>query len=196
MKKNLALIFLGLHLNANCQTVGVEKTFFSIQTGFAGIWINNETKLTSSIVLRSEIGVEHDFVVGSHYEEAGFILQPVLTFEPRYYYNLEKRNLRGKRTSKNSGNYLSIKTSYHPDWFVINLDANITKTADLSIVPTWGIKRQIGSNFTYEAGVGLGYRVVYLRPRYYSDEPQNVDIGNSNRHQYVPYLHLRMGYTF
>ena len=196
MKKILALIFLGLNLNANCQTVGVEKTFFSIQTGLAGIWINNETKLSNSIALRSEIGIEHDFFVGDQYDGAGFILQPVLTLEPRYYYNLEKRKSRGKKTSKNSGNYLSLKTSYHPDWFVLNLDENITKTADLSIIPTWGIKRQIGSNFTYETGLGLGYRIVYLKPNYYNGSSQNVDDVSTNRNQYTPYLHLRIGYTF
>ena len=196
MKKKLALIFLGLNLNANCQTVGVEKTFFSIQTGLAGIWINNETRLSNSIALRSEIGIEHDFFVGDQYDGAGFILQPVLTLEPRYYYNLEKRNSRGKKTSKNSGNYLSLKTSYHPDWFILNLDENITKTADLSIIPTWGIKRQIGSNFTYETGLGLGYRIVYLKPNYYNGSSQNVDDVSTNRNQYTPYLHLRIGYTF
>ena len=196
MKKNLALIFLGLNLNANCQTVGVEKTFFSIQTGLAGIWINNEAKLSNSIALRSEIGIEHDFFVGDQYDVAGFILQPVLTLEPRYYYNLEKRNYRGKKTSKNSGNYLSLKTSYHPDWFVLNLDENITKTADLSIIPTWGIRRQIGSNFTYETGLGFGYRIVYLKPNYYNGSSQNVDDVSKSRNQYTPYLHLRIGYTF
>ena len=194
MKKILALIFLGLNINVNSQNV--EKTFFSIQTGLAGIWINNETKLSNSIALRSEIGIEHDFFVGDQYDGAGFILQPVLTLEPRYYYNLEKRNSRGKKTSKNSGNYLSLKTSYHPDWFILNLDENITKTADLSIIPTWGIKRQIGSNFTYETGLGLGYRIVYLKPNYYNGSSQNVDDISTNRNQYTPYLHLRIGYTF
>ena len=196
MKKNLALIFLGLTLNANCQTIGVEKTFFSIQTGLAGIWINNESKLSNTIALRSEIGIERDFFVGDQYDGAGFILQPVLTLEPRYYYNLEKRNSKGKKTSKNSGNYLSLKTSYHPDWFVLNLDENITKTADLSIIPTWGIKRQIGNNFTYETGLGLGYRIVYLKPNYYNGSSQNADDISTNRNQYTPYLHLRIGYTF
>jgi len=194
MKKILALIFLGLNINVNSQNV--EKTFFSIQTGLAGIWINNETRLSNSIALRSEIGIEHDFFVGDQYDGAGFILQPVLTLEPRYYYNLEKRNSRGKKTSKNSGNYLSLKTSYHPDWFILNLDENITKTADLSIIPTWGIKRQIGSNFTYETGLGLGYRIVYLKPNYYNGSSQNVDDISTNRNQYTPYLHLRIGYTF
>jgi hypothetical protein len=52
----------------------VEKTF-SIQTGLAGIWINNETKLSNSIALRSEIGIEHDFLLATNMMELD--LQPV-----------------------------------------------------------------------------------------------------------------------
>jgi hypothetical protein len=38
---------------------------------------------------------------------------------------------------------------------VLSLADNYTKTADLAI-PTWGIKRQIGTHFTYETAIGLG----------------------------------------
>ncbi|SHF17238.1 hypothetical protein SAMN05444377_104179 [Flavobacterium fontis] len=196
MKKGLVLLLLGLHQLITSQTTaGVEKNFYSIQTGIAGIWITNETRLSNAIALRSEIGLEHDFTVGQHYDNAGFILQPVLTVEPRLYYNLRKRNAQGRKTSFNSGDFLSIKTSYHPDWFVLNLDANFTKTADLSIVPTWGIKRQIGSNFTYETGLGFGYRIVYLKANRNQGSQYSND-GIQNRHQYVPYLHFRIGYVF
>jgi hypothetical protein len=58
-----------------------------------------------------------------------------------------------------------------------------------------GIKRQIGSNFTYETGLGFGYRIVYLKPNYYNGSSQNVDDVSTNRIN-IPYLHLRMGYTF
>lgn len=192
----LTVALIGLTLTVKSQNASVEKSLFGLQTGLLGIWAHNEAKLTNQIALRSEIGIEHDFFVGDQYDGAGFILQPVLTLEPRYYYNLEKRNSSGKKTSKNSGNYLSLKTSYHPDWFVLNLDEKITKTADLSIIPTWGIKRQIGSNFTYETGIGLGYRIVYLKPNYFNGNSQNVDDVSINRNQYSPYLHLRVGYTF
>jgi hypothetical protein len=197
MKRVIAVLILAFNLNVNAQEVGVEKSIFGIQTGFGahtGIWFNNESKLSNSIALRSEIGLEKDFTVGDHYDGAGFILQPVLTVEPRYYYNLEKRNSKGKKTANNSGNYISIKTSYHPDWFVINLADNVTKTADLAIVPTWGLKRQIGNHFTYETAVGFGYRVVYLKENSVNGNVQNVD-GAYNRNQYIPYLHIGIGYT-
>ena len=196
MKKIIAFIIFGLTINSNAQKASVEKTLFGIQTGFAGLWLNNETKLTNSIALRSEIGIENDFAVGDHYSGTGFILQPVLNIEPRYYYNLEKRNSNRKKISKNSGNYVSIKTSYHPDWFVINLDENITKIADLSIIPTWGIKRQIGNHFNFETGIGFGYRIVYLKPNYRTANSQNVDDFALNRNKYTPYFHLRIGYAF
>lgn len=79
---------------------------------------------------------------------------------------------------------------------MINLDKNITKTADLAIVPTWGMKRQIDNNFTYETGIGLGYRIVYLKANYFNGNSQNADGFAKNRNQYTPYLHLRIGYTF
>lgn len=196
MKKIFLFIILGITINLKAQEASVEKSMFSIQTGFAGLWINNEFKFANSLALRSEIGIEYDFAVGDHYDEAGFILQPVITLEPRFYYNLKKRNSKGRKTSNNSGNYLSLRTSYHPDWFVINLDDKITKTADLSIIPTWGIKRSIGDHFTYETGVGLGYRLVFLKANSYNGHAQNVDDFNTTESQYTPYLHLRIGYIF
>ncbi|MEN2487260.1 hypothetical protein AAYQ05_05605 [Flavobacterium sp. B11] len=196
MKKIFLFIILGISITLKAQDASVEKSIFSVQTGFAGLWLNNELKLSNSIALRSEIGIEYDFAVGDHYDEAGFILQPVIALEPRFYYNLKKRNANGRKISNNSGNYLSLKTSYHPDWFVINLDDNITKTADLSIIPTWGIKRSIGNHFTYEAAVGLGYRLVFLKANSYNGHAQNVDGFNSTESQYTPYLHLRVGYVF
>ncbi|TDW48935.1 hypothetical protein EV144_103455 [Flavobacterium sp. 270] len=196
MKKILFFILLGLTITAKAQEGSVEKSMFSVQTGFAGLWLSNELRLSNSIALRSEIGIEYDFAVGDHYDEAGFILQPVITVEPRYYYNLEKRNANGKKTAHNSGNYLSLRTSYHPDWFVINLDDDITKTADLSIIPTWGMKRSIGNHFTYEAGAGLGLRFVFLKANSYNGNAQNVDGFNTTDLQYTPYLHLRIGYVF
>ena len=68
MKKMfLILLFCGLSVVSHAQTVkpvhlsssakaSVEKSIFGIQTGFLGIWINNEVRLSNSFVLRSELG--------------------------------------------------------------------------------------------------------------------------------------------
>ena len=33
------------------------------------------------------------------------------------------------------GHFISLKTSYHPDWFVISNTGNISVISDISIIP-------------------------------------------------------------
>lgn len=177
MKKIITLIFLSLSIFCNAQNVSVEKSVFGIQTGFLGIWVHNESRLSNTIALRSELGLDAGILFTDFEGRSGFLLAPVLTLEPRYYYNLNKRNLKSKNINNNSGNFISIKSSYHPDWFVIS-DITDHITSDISFIPTWGIRRNIGTHFNYETGLGIGYR-------FFSNESEAV--GN---------LHLRIGYIF
>ena len=177
MKKIITLLFLSLSVLCDAQNASVEKSVFGIQTGFLGIWIHNESKLSNTITLRSEIGLDAGILFTDFEGRSGFLLAPVLTLEPRFYYNLNKRNSKLKDISNNSGTFISLKTSYHPDWFVIS-DITDHITSDISFIPTWGIRRNIGVHFNYEAGAGIGYR-------FFSNESEAV--GN---------LHLRIGYVF
>ncbi len=54
----------------------VEKSIFSIQAGPIGIWINNEARLSRSLVLRAEIGYAARLLWGAGQEE-GFLTAPV-----------------------------------------------------------------------------------------------------------------------
>ena len=58
------------------------------------------------------------------------------------------------------------------------------------------MKRQIGNHFNFETGIGLGYRVVYLKPNYRTANYQSVDDSGLDRNQYTPYFHFRIGYAF
>ncbi|MGV0922640.1 hypothetical protein [Empedobacter tilapiae] len=186
MKKISLITFLFSFIYINAQETSVEKSIFSVQTGFLGIWINNESKLTNNFALRSEIGLDSGIWGGDLYDGTAFLLTPVLTIEPRYYYNLDKRKNNGKNISKNNGNFISLKTSYHPDWFIIsNKDVNII--SDISFIPTWGIKRNIiSTNFNYELGFGIGYQYIFYKSDGYSKNESDVGVN----------LHLRVGYTF
>jgi hypothetical protein len=184
MKKIFVILFAGLALIAKAQEVSVEKSIFSVQTGLLGVWVQNEARISNKIALRSEAGFDSGIWGGTYYDKVGFLMAPVLTLEPRFYYNIEKRNLKSKRIDNNSGNFLSIKTSYHPDWFVISNQHNISIISDLSIVPTWGMRRNIGKHFNYEVGGGIGYQYVFGQKGY-------------SKGSYVAYnLLLRIGYTF
>jgi hypothetical protein len=116
------------------QNASVEKSTYGLQTGFLGVWAHNETKLTNSIALRSEIGFDSGIWGGDFYNGTGFLMTPVITLEPKLYYNLDKRFRNAKRIDGNSGNFISLKTSYHPDWFVISNKDNVKVISDCIIL--------------------------------------------------------------
>jgi hypothetical protein len=136
--------------------------------------------------LRSEIGLDSGIWGGDFYNGTGFLMRPVLSLEPKLYYNLNKRVSKSKRIDGNSGNFISLKTSYHPDWFVISNKDNISVISDISVIPTWGIRRNIGNHFNYETGVGIGYRYIFAKQAGF---PKNKSEAAFN-------LHLRIGYRF
>jgi len=170
----------------NAQNASVEKSTYGIQTGLLGIWAHREVKLTNQIALRQEIGMDAGFWGGSFYPKNGYLMTPVITLEPRWYYNLNKRISKSRNILGNSGNFLSFKTSYNPNWFVISNYDNIQIADQISIIPTWGIKRNIGNHFTYETGIGIGYRYIFAKSVGYLENQSETALN----------LHLRLGYRF
>ncbi|MDG5490435.1 hypothetical protein [Psychroserpens sp. SPM9] len=171
---------------AQQKDASVEKSVFGVQTGLLGIWANNESRLSNSIVLRTELGMDAGIFGNDIYNSSGYILGFVITAEPRWYYNLNRRQNKSKRIDGNSGNFISLKTSYHPDWFYFSSDDNVKLIADISIIPTYGIRRNIGKHFNYEAGFGIGY-IEYLNDN---------DVIILNESDVAVNLHLRLGYRF
>ena len=171
---------------SNAQDASVEKSTYGIQTGILGIWGYREVKLTNQIALREEIGMDAGFWGGSFYPKNGYLMTPVITLEPRWYYNLNKRISKSRNISGNSGNFLSLKKSYNPKWFVISNYDSIQIADQISIIPTWGIKRNIGNHFTYETGIGIGYRYIFAKSLGYLENQSETALN----------LHLRLGYRF
>jgi hypothetical protein len=186
MRAVLAIVGLGLAISAKSQEVSVEKSVFGLQTGFLGIWVHGEIRMASELALRLEAGLDAGIWGGTYYEKTGFLLTPVLTVEPRWYYNLAARDSRSKEVDGNSANFISVKISFHPDWFVISNYEDLNKISDVSIIPTWGIRRNIGIYFNYEAGVGVGYRYIFAKKAGYPENEGSVAYN----------IHLRIGYKF
>ena len=183
-KKILSSLLIGLiYFAGNSQTASVEKSTSGIQTGLIGIWVHNEMKLTNQIALRTEVGMNAGIFGGDFYPKNGFLMTPVITAEPRWYYNLEKRQLKSKNISGNSGNFVALQTSYHPNWFVISNYDNIKTFNLITIIPMWGIKRNIGKHFTYETAIGVGYGHQFRK--------EYGDLSGA-----IAQLHLRVGYRF
>ncbi|WP_187264490.1 hypothetical protein [Pontibacter beigongshangensis] len=176
----------GATLMATAQDASVEKSVYGLQTGLLGIWAHNESRITDRFAIRSEVGFDAGFFGGGFNESnIGYVFTPVLTVEPRWYYNLKKRDSKGKRTANNSANFLTAKINYHPDWFTISSDDRMVFN-QVAFVPTWGIRRVLGRHFTFEAAIGLGYRYVFRKSHGFSTNVGEAAVD----------LDLRIGYTF
>lgn len=184
MKNYICILFAAFLSHFTfAQKSSVEPSLYGVQIGLLGVWGQQEARLSNQIALRTELGFDAGIWGGDLYNETGFALAPVLTLEPRWYYNLNKRVKRSRNISGNSGNFLAFSISYHPDWFTISNTENVEVFSDISLIPTWGIRRVIGKHFTYETGIGIGYR-------YFFDD----FIGNQG--EIAVNLHLRIGYSF
>ncbi len=182
----LTTIFCTLFSIISAQTSSVENSIYGIQTGVLGLWGYNEVKLSSSIALRTEIGFDFGIWESTFYDDSPFVLTPVISVEPRFYYNLKERSSKSKRTDGNNGNFIALKTSYHPDWFVLFNSDNAPVVSDISIIPTWGIRRNIGKHFNYEVGIGAGYSYTFAKRAGYAKDKGGPEMN----------LHLRIGYQF
>lgn len=165
------------------ELASVEKSIWQVQSLLVTKYFSNESRIKRDLALRSELGFSFSYRDGIFLDNPIVAWSPFLRLEPRYYYNLQKRQLKGKKIAYNSGNFLSLATSYQPDWFVISNEPNMGVIPSLSLIPTWGIRRSPTRHFNYEAGIGVGYGWDY-----YSVMPRTVAIG-----EVFVNLHLRIG---
>ena len=113
------------------------------------------------------------------------IQTPVVVLEPRYYFNLKHRSEKSKPIDGNSGSFVSIKASYHPEFALLNAsDAPVV--SDYAIIPTLGIRRNLGESFDFETGIGIGYSYTFAERAGYAEDKSGLE----------PNMHLRIGYHF
>jgi hypothetical protein len=81
--KQSQLSYFGFSIGTHAQNNSVEKNRFSAFKLESLEYSTTKVKLSNSIALRSEIGIEHDFTVGDHYDNAVYFSTRT-TVEPRY----------------------------------------------------------------------------------------------------------------
>ena len=158
MRKSLLLfaaIFVFTTLNAQRPTI--EKNLYGIQLGIIDLSAYNEYRLTSTLALKCELSFESGIWSGSWYTEAGFVIFPTISLEPKFYYNLDRRVDKGRNIKNNSANYLSLRIKYAPDLFAISNQDNVYILNQIQFIPTYGIRRNFAKQFNYEISFGYGY---------------------------------------
>ncbi len=156
-KPFLIILCIALWLNSTFSQE-VEKSIFGMQTGFLGVWFNHELSLNHHWVLHTELGL--DGALSRIVDNGDFpIILPMISFQPRYYYNLPKRQAEMKDISDNSGNYLAINFLFYPNFLSYSTQENINIKNGLFIMPSWGIRRNFNRYFYYELGLGAGFNL-------------------------------------
>jgi len=89
-----------------------------------------------------------------------FYLDPALMLQYRYYYNLAKRENKGKRTEMNSANYVS--PIFETVFYKVRIsDVEYTgkdRTAINTLGLAWGLQRNYKWRFSLDLNMGVGYR--------------------------------------
>ena len=78
-----------------------------------------------------------------------------VSFTPRFFYNLHKREEQGKATGLNSGNFIGLRLKYTTRSIVEN--TNIYDAILLNI--HWGLQRSLGKRWSFSTHFGIGYAI-------------------------------------
>jgi hypothetical protein len=78
-----------------------------------------------------------------------------VSFTPRFFYNLRKREERGNDTRLNSGNFIGLRLKYTTRSIVEN--TNIYDAILLNI--HWGLQRSLGARWSFSTHFGIGYAI-------------------------------------
>ncbi|WP_281309879.1 hypothetical protein [Flavobacterium flavigenum] len=139
-------------VNLNAQDNNLENNQFKINILTPGI--TYEKKISRNTSLSTDLNLSAGFAHNND-SRTKLLLSPYIREEFRYYYNLEKRNSKGKNTQNNSANFVALSGSYY--FKPIGNSEYVSIYDGLTIAPIWGLQRTYGSGFNINIIGGAGY---------------------------------------
>ncbi len=120
---------------------------------------------------------------------------PVLEVEPRWYYGLDRRAAKGRRTAGNAGSFLSLGLqNYFPGYIS---DRSLKMSGVTTLSPTWGFRRVWGSGWMFEFRTGLVFLYSHSGVNYIGSSTIDGLYTDTDRHLFwAPQLNFRFGYKF
>ncbi|PPK86037.1 hypothetical protein CLV84_2954 [Neolewinella xylanilytica] len=125
---------------------------------FPGLEQYVELPVGRSLVVRSEIALNLGYVKRTFGQKvSGFGLVLAGTVSPRWYYNYNKRFVRGKSVYRNSANFLTVRSTFLPGFLIGKSNGALRPMTGFTVIPSWGLRRPLGK-LILEASAGLGFR--------------------------------------
>ncbi len=177
--------------NKKSKDLVLKKTQIGIEAGYLGLWMNYERRLGKNISLKTEIGYAGGLLITPYSSQTDYLfLMPFISLYPKWYYRLQSGD--GDSKIVRGGNFLSLNLNYLPNGkYITNtsfLKYNMYVTG-FSIVPMWGVRREVGKKFYYEIGGGTGYIHSYSR------FPAEWEFPKLSEGSIMFKIHLRFGFN-
>lgn len=148
-----------------------RKVFFKLSLLFASV--DAEVKLSERFSLEAGTRLGTTLILDIRNRTLFLGFQPVMHLEPKWNYNIKKRERIGKNISKLSSNFLSLHCNY-------NVKVSSNTYNYITIGPAWGLQRNFGKYGYFKFKIGAGYRYI-------------IDV---KAHQIVPLLNMHLGFIF
>lgn len=155
LKVVLAVTLLWLtYFQAKSQDeTGLEKSVYGIQLEWIGVNVFGEYRLGNELSLRGEIGLRGGYVGGTGIKN-NWEFTPVVAIMPRWYFDLDKRISRGKKTIHNSASFVDFRIEYVSGGDLDGVDGLFIRET-FRFGPSIGIRRHIGKSVSYELSLGI-----------------------------------------
>lgn len=155
--------------------ISVEKHLLSLQIFPTGL--NYETKLAAkhTFSVQAQLGYSFAFGISKTYYSNGtskssssayIAVIPQVVTNYRFYYNLAKRDRKGKNIAGNSGNYFTIIAAFGFKPAYSNYPNKFTFATVVG--PAWGLHRTFKKNIDLNFSIGLGYGYDNGRGSYFA----------------------------
>lgn len=115
-----------------------------------------EVSVSQHATVDAILGLGFGYHDSAWLEEAEFGFFPQLMGQYRYYYNLGKRERKGKKISENSGNYVAAVGIFSVGDPIFG-DMELNNDYSGFVGPSWGLQRVYNSNFKLNLNLGAGY---------------------------------------
>jgi hypothetical protein len=169
-----AIIFYSVATLSLAQEKVVSIT--SVKGGVVGVSLAKEFALGKMTTLQMEAGVLSGSIYYSSFDGWGNDLPLGVSVAPQFYYNFSKRVSYSRDTKNNSANYLSLPLFFNSSKSL----GNRSSSESVALMPTWGLRRNLGDNFYFDFSIGYGARHFFgnnLSPRWESAGNLNVKFG-------------------
>lgn len=152
IKISILVLFAFIKLNAQKKISYLENNQFKINILSPGLTF--EKRVSENTTLATDVNLSAGFAYNSG-SGTKLLLSPYVREQYRYYYNFEKRNLKGKNTKNNSANFIALSGSYY--FKPISNSEYVSEYDGVTIAPVWGLQRSYGSGLNIGLIAGAGY---------------------------------------